>query len=310
MLDLRLLETFREVAIRGSFSAAADALSFTQPAVSQHIARLEKHVGTRLFVRDARGVSLTPAGETMLGHAEGLLEAARRAETAVRAAGGADTPLVRVGAFPTAAGGLVPAAFRELRAAQPGLDLKLRVVEPADALDDLCRGRLDVALMIDSAVAHFTAPDGTDARVLFEDPLFVALPAGHPLTRRPSIPLELLRGETWLMPDVGGTCEDSNIVLRACAQAGFEPEVGYESDDYPALQGLAASGMGVALIPSLAAQSARSDIVLRPVDGEAPVRTILGVARLDRPAPVEAVLDALELAGRRLALGTVSAAAA
>jgi DNA-binding transcriptional LysR family regulator len=310
MLDLRLLETFREVATRGSFSAAAEALSFTQPAVSQHVARLEKHVGTRLFERDARGVTVTPAGERMLHHAEALLDAARRAEADVRASGGIDSPVVRVGSFPTAAGGLVPMAFQELRAAQPGLELKLRILEPEAAVDELCRDRLDVALVIDSEVARFTPPKGVEVLQVFVDPMLVALPAGHPLARRASVPLELLRNESWLMPDVGGTCEDSNIVLRACHLAGFAPSVHYESDDYHALQGLAASGMGVALLPSLAAQSVRRDIVVRPVEGQAPSRIILAAAKAERGPAVDSALDALELAGRRLSLGSLSAVAA
>ena len=99
-------------------------------------------------------------------------------------------------------------------------------------------------------------------------------------------------------------------MLRACSRAGFQPEVHYETDDYQALQGLTASGMGVGLIPSLAAQSIRSDIVLRPVEGQAPQRRILAVTRAERSGAVEATLDALTLAGRRLSLGTLSAVAA
>src|SRR5688572_27948950 len=106
MLDLRLLETFREVATRGSFSAAAEALSFTQPAVSQHVARLEKQLGTKLLEREPRGISLTEAGAAMLGHAEALLESARRAEDAVRMHGGVNVPTVRLAAFASAAAGL------------------------------------------------------------------------------------------------------------------------------------------------------------------------------------------------------------
>src|SRR4051794_15946431 len=171
MLDLRLLETFREVATRGSFSAAAEALSFTQPAVSQHVARLEKQIGARLFDRDARGVTLTSSGETLLRHAELLLDAARRAETEVRASSGVHAPVVRVGSFSTAAGGLVPMAFQELRAAQPSLELRLRILEPEDAVDEVCRDRLDIALVIDSEVKPFTAPDSCEAVEVFLDPM-------------------------------------------------------------------------------------------------------------------------------------------
>src|SRR3954465_11038313 len=125
MLDLKLLTTFREVAVRGSFSDAAAALDFTQPAVSQHISRLEQALGVRVLKRSARGVKLTPAGEVLVRHAAQLLDGARRAaggprprpaarpprprraEEAVKQAAGVGRPQIRVAAFPSAAAGLM-----------------------------------------------------------------------------------------------------------------------------------------------------------------------------------------------------------
>jgi DNA-binding transcriptional LysR family regulator len=310
MLDLRLLETFREVATRGSFSAAAEALSFTQPAVSQHVARLEKQLGTKLLEREPRGISLTEAGAAMLGHAESLLDSARRAEDAVRAHGGVNVPTVRLAAFPSAAAGLVPLAFRELRAAHPALRLKLRILEPGAALDELCASRIDVGLMIDTDLDPVATPKGIELVPVHEDPMLVALPAGHPLARRAAVDLEDLREEEWLLPLDGGTCPDSSVILRACDRAGFEPQVHFQSEDYQALQGLTASGMGVALIPSLAALSLRTDIVLRPLTGDPPTRRILAAVRTGpEVAEVAAAVEALKLAGRRLALGTGGLAA-
>src|SRR5436309_12089144 len=103
MLDVRLLQTFREVAMRGSFSLAAEELGFTQPAVSQHLARLERHLGVKVLERAARGVTLTPAGEALLGETDTVLAAVRRAETAAKEAGGVHAKQLRVGAFPSAA---------------------------------------------------------------------------------------------------------------------------------------------------------------------------------------------------------------
>src|SRR3954447_10654161 len=117
MLDLKLLTTFREVAVRGSFSDAAVALDFTQPAVSQHISRLEQALGVRVLERNARGVTLTAAGEVLVRHASQLLDAARRAEEAVRQAGGVGRPQVRVSALPAAAAGSFPAARASCAAA-------------------------------------------------------------------------------------------------------------------------------------------------------------------------------------------------
>src|SRR4051794_24053053 len=108
MLDVRLLQTFREVAMRGSFSLAADELGFTQPAVSQHLARLERHLGVKLLERTARGVNLTPAGEALLAETEAVLSSVRHAERAAKAAGGMVASRLRVGAFPSAAAGSSP----------------------------------------------------------------------------------------------------------------------------------------------------------------------------------------------------------
>src|SRR5918997_5719387 len=153
MLDLKLLTTFREVAVRGSFSEAAVALDFTQPAVSQHISRLEQTLGTRVLERSARGVSLTPAGEVLVRQGAALLAAARRAEEAVRDAAGIGRAQVRVGAFASAAAGLLPGATRELRARRPDAELTLQVLEEEPALDALLAGRIDVATVVQSELS-------------------------------------------------------------------------------------------------------------------------------------------------------------
>ena len=208
MFDARLLSVFREVATRGSFSDAATALSFTQPAISQQIARLERQLGTRLLVRDARGVTLTPAGEILLRHAETVLAQLRLAEAEVLAATGVERPRLRVGAFPSAAASIMPPALAELRASHPETDVAMRVLEDAETLDALRRGELDVAMV------H-----------VLDDPLLIALPYSHPLAARSAISLADLRDDDWMVCGVGGTCIDSNVVLRACDAAGFEPRI-------------------------------------------------------------------------------------
>lgn len=303
MLDLRLLETFREVAARGSFSAAAEVLAFTQPAVSQHVARLEKQLGVRLFDRDARGVTPTRAGASLLRHAEALLESARRAEAEVRAEAGLHVPRVRIGSFASGASSIVPLALRELRSAHPDVRPTLKIVEDEDGLDDLAASRLDVALLI--GAAHHDPPgrEGIEAELVLEDPLLVAVPASHPLARQSTIALDELRDEQWLITCTTGSCEDGLIVRRACSAAGFEPQVHFESDDYQALLGLTASGMGVTMIPALAALSVPAEVAIRPVPGEPPRRLIWAAHRAGATdEATEFALDALRIAGRRLSL--------
>jgi DNA-binding transcriptional LysR family regulator len=302
MLDLKLLTTFREVAVRGSFSEAAAALDFTQPAVSQHISRLEQSLGTRVLERNARGVSLTPAGEVLVRHGAALLDAARRAEEAVRDAAGIGRAQVRVGAFPSAAAGLLPGATRELRARRPDAELTLQVLEEESALDALLAGRIDVATIVQSPLSPSAPRAGVDYLPIAADEMQVAVAADHPLASHASVALDELCDEPWLITEVAGTCADSNVVLNAFRDAGFEPNVRFASEDYQALQGMAASGIGVALIPSLALISSRSDVVVLPLRGRAPARHIFAAVRTGERDPlVEHMVESLRGAARALA---------
>src|SRR5690349_12743430 len=224
MLDLKLLTTFREVAVRGSFSEAAAALDFTQPAVSQHISRLESALGTRVLERSARGVTLTPAGEVLVRHASALLEAARRAEEEVRHAAGIGRAQVRVAAFNSAAAGLLPGATRELRTRRPDAELALQVMDDLPALDALMAGRVDVALMVQSPLSPAKPRAGADYLPITDDEMRVAVAHDHPLATRASVTLEELHDEPWLITEVAGTCADSNVVLHAFREAGYEPK--------------------------------------------------------------------------------------
>jgi hypothetical protein len=125
---------------------------------------------------------------------------------------------------------------------------------------------------------------------VLDDPLLIALPYSHPLAARTAISLADLRDDEWMVCGVGGTCIDSNVVLRACDAAGFEPRITFETEDYSAIMGMVASGMGVALIPSLALVSAREDIAIRPLRDARPVRRVRAAFAVDRPS---ALADAL-----------------
>src|SRR3954471_11054982 len=301
MLDLKLLTTFREVAVRGSFSDAAAALDFTQPAVSQHISRLESALGVRVLERNARGVSLTPAGEVLVRHASARLDAARRAEEAGRDAAGVGRAQVRVAAFPSAAAGLLPGATRDLRTRRPDAEMTLAVHELEPALDALQAGRVDVAVIVDSSLSPARRRSGVEYLPICDDEMRIAVAADHPLAARASVALEELCDEPFLVTEVAGTCADSNVVLHAFRDAGFEPAVAFSSDDYQALQGMAASGIGVALIPTLALVSSRSDVVVLPLRGRAPARQIVVAVRSgEDDALVEHMIESLRSAARTL----------
>ncbi|HEX6745116.1 MAG TPA: LysR substrate-binding domain-containing protein, partial [Solirubrobacteraceae bacterium] len=199
----------------------------------------------------------------------------------------------------SAAASIMPPALAELRTAHPEADVAMRVVEDVEALEALRRGELDVAMVLDSELMPRELPAGVEAVHVLDDPLVVALPYSHRLAARAAISLADLRDDEWMVCGVSGTCIDSNVILRACDTAGFEPRIAFQSDDYSAIMGMVASGMGVALIPSLALVSAREDIAIRPLRDARPVRRVRAAVAVERPSALaDALLETLRAAGR------------
>jgi len=302
VVEPKLLATFREIAVRGSFSAAAGALGYTQPAVSQHVARLERRLGVRLLERDAGGVRLTPAGEALLPHADAILGQLRRAAADVRSAAGQAAPKLSIGAFGSAAATLIPRAARALRSQQPLLELHLDVVEVGPALERLATGQLDVAITADAETMPAAELDGIEHLHVCDDPMLVALPSDHSLATRASVALDELRDEAWLLTALDGRCVESFVAIQACRAAGFTPDAHAETEDYQALQGLVAAGLGVALIPFLATLTPHPDVALRRLSGPPLNRRILASVRREREPLVDHLVAELRDAARRLAV--------
>lgn len=292
-LDPVLLRTFAAVADLGSFTAAASAEGYTQSAVSRQIAALEEVCGVELFARGARGVRPTPAGEYLLPHARALLE--RLADTA-RALDGLrrlDAGTLRVGAFPTANTALVPRALARFRARHPGVRPSLREGTTERLLPMLEAGDLDLAVVSTHKTPVLAAADLVH---LLDDPLLVALPAGHRLAARDRVPMAELADDPWIVAD---TPEAAAALRARCEAAGFVPETPLRASEWLSKLGLVAGGLGVTLVPALAADAAATDgVVLRPVAPEPLRRTVYAaVARHARRfPPVTAFLDDLRAA--------------
>jgi DNA-binding transcriptional LysR family regulator len=289
----------REVAARGSFSAAAEALSYTQSAVSQAIATLEAEAGVQLVERDRRGVRVTAAGAVLVGHADGLLARLEAAEADLAAIVGVRGGRLRMASFSTAGATLVPLAVAQFRAAHPDVELSLAEGEPEDIVPRLKAGEFDLALLFEFQGVSETL--GADLRRddLLEDLMFVALPASHPLAAKRTLRLDDLRDEAWVQTSESSPC--ARHVVRSCHQAGFEPSVSFESDDYQTVQGLVAAGVGVALIPELALSTVREDIAIRALHPHSPVRRIVAAtAKRTAVAPAAAkMLETLDEVARR-----------
>ncbi|GAA4852667.1 LysR substrate-binding domain-containing protein [Kitasatospora terrestris] len=330
MIEARHLRVLRAVSRTGSYSAAARELGCTQPAVSQQMKALEKSVATPLVVRSGKGMQLSEAGRVLLKHATGILAGLSAAEEEVAAIAGLRAGRVRLVSFPTASSTLVPRSVARLRAARPGVRVSLVEAEPPESLTMLRGGECEVALAFrypDSqggaafrpsphatprearaeaaleAAASAAANDWSDlvVRPLLDDPLVGVVPEGHPLADRGADrPVELaeLSGEQW----IAGCPQCRGHLVELCADAGFEPRIDFATDDYPAVVGLVAAGLGVAVLPGLALESVRhTGVVAVPVRAAVggPARRQVVALTLPDLAEVPAValmLDQLEAA--------------
>jgi DNA-binding transcriptional LysR family regulator len=299
MLNVQRLRVLREVVAQGSFSEAASALNYTQSAVSQAIATLEAEAGVPLLERDRRGVRPTIAGERLNEHAGRILTQLDAAEAELGAIAGIRGGELRMASFPTAGATLMPLAIAAFRAAHPDVALSLVEGEPEELIPRLREGEFDLGLIFEFEGTGELGP-GLRSTPLFEDPMELALPKGHPLARKHGIVLEDLADEAWVQTSQASAC--ARHVVRICRAAGFEPRVSFESDDYLTVQGLVAAGVGVALIPQLAlSQTVSYDIAVRELTPSGPVRHVVAATRgaaVNLPAAA-AMLEILRDTARR-----------
>ncbi|MDP1848024.1 MAG: LysR substrate-binding domain-containing protein [Solirubrobacteraceae bacterium] len=273
MLDVKRLRVLREVSMRGSFSAAAESLAYTQSAVSQQIAALEREAGTVLVERRARGVHLTEAGRALVAHADVILSRLADAEAELEAIAGMRGGRLRLVSFPTAGATIAPLAIARFRERHPGVEVTLAPREPDEGLECLKSGECDIALTVEAGFAPISDP-AIERHALLVDPMYLCVSASHRVAKKPRIRLADLAEESWILGTTG-RCPDGVVLERACQAAGFEPRVAFQSDDYYAIQGFVAAGVGVCLIPDLALVAVRDDVVIRCLEGRAPVRHVL-----------------------------------
>jgi DNA-binding transcriptional LysR family regulator len=280
MLDVKRMRVLREVSTHGSFSAAAEALAYTQSAVSQQIAALEKEAGAKLVDRNARGVRLTDAGHALVRHADVILSRLADAEAELEAIAGLQGGRLRIASLPSAGATMIPRAIAMFRERHPAVELAVEPAEPEDAITALKTGLADIGVSVESS---FTAvsEDGIERTPLLDDPMFLVLPACHPLAHKPRVKLEDFADDAWINGTGSAQCPDGQIVMRACNAAGFDPKVAFYSDDYLAVQGFIAAGMGVSLIPDLALISVRDDVVVRSLGARPPMRRLIAITLAD-----------------------------
>ena len=329
MLDVRRLRVLHAVSAYGSVTAAAAALGYSAPAVSQQLAALEREVGMRLTERAGRGLELTPAAVILVGHTHALLARLDMAEADLAALRDQVAGRVALAAFPSAAASLVPAAWAALAGSAPQVHLDLTEMEPEESLPAVLRGAADVAVAHEYDLLPRPLDPLFERRELLSDPVLLAVPADHPLAAHSApappvplsaapvplaaapvplaaapvplaaapVPLSSLAGLPFLAPRDTTSCAE--MIQRACARAGFVPRVVARASDFAVLLSLVAAGAGVTLVPALAARWLPPQV--RLISPAEPVtRQVFTVSRRggDRKPAVRVALDALtEAAG-------------
>jgi DNA-binding transcriptional LysR family regulator len=256
MLDVTRLRIIDAVARSGSVTAAAKELSYSQPSVSHHLARLEAETGAQLLQRVGRGVRLTPAGQLLADRAAEILGRIDAADAELSAHVGLSAGRVRLAGFSSAIGSLLPGAMTALAQQHPDLQVTLTDAHPPEALELLRTGEVEVAVIFRYDETE-PEPDGVRLHHLLDDPVYL-------LTKKRSRGLASHRDATW----IAGCDRCRSHLLSLCADEGFEPRIGYVSDDMVVMQALVAAGLGVTTIPGLALRAHHVDgVVARELPG-------------------------------------------
>lgn len=295
MYDPRQLQVLAEVARTGTYTAAADALGYTQPAISYQMRMLERSVGAPLVTRRGRGVQLTPEGRALARHAATVLAALRTAEDELAALTAPEAGRIRLSAMQSSCVSLVPRALGTLRRTRPELEVTVTQAECRVSHGLLLEGTVELAVMCDldftekdreteTGLSDGTgsAPDNSgdpsvtvDPRLrrvpLLTDRRCVLLPADHPAAASPTVSLADLAGERWVL-ESGRT-----RFLAACRDAGFAPRIAATADDQLTLHSLVANRIGLAVMNELGV-TAHFDprVVARPL-ADWPVRRVFAL---------------------------------
>jgi DNA-binding transcriptional LysR family regulator len=301
--DVQRLRAFALVLDLGSISAAAGVLGYTQSAVSQQLAALEREVGAPLVDRSQRPLRSTRAGALLRPHVERVLAALGGAEAAVEDLRGG-TPSLRLAAFPSALSSFVPAAVRDLRRAHSQLVVQVLQLETHEAVERLRGGDADLAVVHHMPGLPVPETAGLQRRRLLVDHLYVVLPEGHRLARREAVSIADLEAEPLILPRRDTPAgRFRSVVEHLCAQAGFAPRVAYELDDLPAVQAFVATGIAVVPMHGLILATLPPGATARPLaERPAGSRTIEALAPAAASTPVvDDLLDRLADAARAFA---------
>jgi molybdate transport repressor ModE-like protein len=253
--DVQTLRVIKAIADEGSITAAATSLGYSQPAVSQQIKRLEKRLGVAVIERVGRSVRLTEAGRVLARHAPAVTTALDAAAGELAELRGLRVGRVRLVGFPSASPTVVPRLLTDLAEHHPGITITYVEAEPPEAVEAVREDRADIALTFsypgDRDDPHGSSASGLAVRAVGADDLLAVLPEGHPAGDGARVRVADLADENW----IAGCPRCRGHLLELCGRAGFEPKIGFETDNFVAVESLVAKGIGVATLPRMAVDS-------------------------------------------------------
>ncbi len=282
-MELRQLQYALMIAAECNFSRAAEKLHIAQPSLSQQLSKLEKELGVLLFQRNTSTVELTHAGREFMKRAQRIVDEMEILRVEMEDISQLRKGRITVGSMPITGSHLLPHVLPAFRAGYPGIDVTL-VEDTSHNLERLtASGKTDISLLS----LPLTEPT-LDYEPIADEPIDLAVPPNHPLALRfassppQGIEMKELENEPFIILKQGQGFR--KIVLDLCRQAGFEPQVVFESSNMETLQSLVAAGMGVTLVPRFVARSKRSELlpVYLPLAEPIPVRTLIIAYRKGR----------------------------
>ena len=279
-MELRHLRYFVAVAQESSFTRAAQRLHISQPPLSQQIGDLESELGTRLLMRTSRRVELTTAGEAFLEHAKAILERVEQARSHARAIGSGGAGRLEIGLSGSLLLGPMPQLIAAYRRSHSAVAVVLHEMTPAAQLAGLRDRKIDLSF---SRTAF--NDDGLVSEQVWADPVVVALPRGHPMTKRRKLELVDLKNEEFVLLRLDSS-GFAKYLHACCLDAGFVPRVSQQVVESQAIPSLVAAGLGVALVPASLQRVHRRGVEYRSLARNAPRADVYAIQRKDDTSPV------------------------
>ncbi|MDY0909441.1 LysR family transcriptional regulator [Microbacterium sp. CFBP9034] len=295
-IDAQALRVVKAIADEGSITGAAAALGYSQPAVSQQLKRLERKLEVPLVERVGRSVRLTEAGRILARHAPTVTTALDAAAGELAELRGLRAGRVRLVGFPSASPTIVPRLLADLEAHHAGVTVTYLEAEPPEAVEAVREGNADIALTFsypgDREDPHGSSAQGLSVHAVGTDDLLAVLPVDHPAVTEDGVDMASLAGEKW----IAGCPRCRGHLLELCARAGFEPHIAFETDNFVAVEGLVAQGIGVATLPRMAVASfpQLAGVVTVPLPStEARTIHVVTAHGADRVPAIRATLEAI-----------------